>query len=73
MSDCRHARRLAADAELGTLDEADRLRLELHLEGCPACAAETGRVRGLAALLRAQADAQDAADADDARSARALA
>jgi len=63
MSDvsCRHAERLVARAELGDLGEAERMRLELHVQACRDCGSSERRVRGLAELLREELEAEDGA------------
>lgn len=48
----REAERIAADLEMGLVDAADRLRLEMHLERCAVCAAREARLRGARAVLR---------------------
>ena len=52
MNDCERAKRLSAYHD-GEVSEAERVSLEAHLEGCPACAAERNRLRRLSDLLSA--------------------
>ena len=52
MSECERAQRLSAYHD-GEVSEAERVSLEAHLQGCPACAAERNRLRRLSDLLSA--------------------
>ena len=51
---CRSAELLAADVEMGRASQAERMRVEVHMQRCEPCAARTERVRALAAVLRAE-------------------
>lgn len=44
---CEDAKAYLPESWNGTLDEADRLILEEHLERCPTCRAESDRLRGI--------------------------
>lgn len=48
----REAERIAAELEMGLVDDADRLRLELHLERCAVCAERESRLRRARSALR---------------------
>ncbi len=53
--DCRHAVELMSDYLDGRLDEADRARLELHLDDCPYCVEYLAQLRAtIDALGRAR-------------------
>ncbi len=51
MNDCPESGRLGAYHD-GELSAAERARLDGHLRGCPACAAELGRLERLSGLIR---------------------
>jgi len=63
MISCREARRTMVDALRPDADEATRLQLELHLDGCPACQKERERW-ALVGALRDYAPAPLGAAAD---------
>jgi len=85
MSECEYARRLSAYHD-GEVSETERVALEAHLQGCPACAAELNRLRRLShvlataprpempakALARLHRAADDMAMADLGRMAKTL-
>ncbi len=50
--DCRGARGLAIDAQLGQLDGAGRAALDRHVAGCDACRREVAALQQTVALLR---------------------
>lgn len=50
--DCRGARGLAIDAQLGQLDAAGRAALDRHVAGCEACRHEVAALQQTVALLR---------------------
>jgi len=52
MMECRQADRLSAYYD-GELPEPARVAVEEHIRGCPACAAELGRLQRLSQLVRA--------------------
>jgi len=62
MSECERAQRLSAYHD-GEVSEAERVSLEAHLQGCPACAAERNRLRRLSDLLSAAPRPEMSADA----------
>jgi len=62
MNECERAQRLSAYHD-GEISEAERVSLEAHLEGCPACAAERNRLRRLSDLLSAAPRPEMPADA----------
>ena len=51
---CRQAELLEADVEMGRASEADRMRMEVHLQRCEACAQRSERLRALTDALRAE-------------------
>ena len=57
MGSCEQARGQLALASIGRLPEVEKLALESHLDGCPACRAEVENLSGIAdALSLAQLD-----------------
>ena len=51
---CRQAELLEADVEMGRATEADRMRVEVHLQRCESCAERTERIRALTEALRTE-------------------